>query len=453
MLIESGKAYSGLFSKLFVLILLITGSFPGNRVYSQDLLTIEDAVQIALQNNYAILISQNEAEIAAKNHSLGNAGFLPRIDANASQSKSITDSKQEFLSGQVVDRTGAETDNRSASIDLNWTLFDGFKMLASYSKLKSLKEIGKLQLKQDVEANIAAVIEAYYDIVQQKLNLEVARETVSISEDRLRIAEDNFELGAASRLEMLQARVDLNSDRSALLRQEVLFANAKTVLNQLMGRPIETEFTVTDSIALGNPLNHDELVKSLMENNTAIRLSRERINTASKEFREIRAERFPKLGFNVGYDYSKSESEAGFVASSRTTGLSYRFDISLNLFNGFNLNRREQNARIDIRNREIELQEILSLVEASFQTEFASYQNSLERVRMEQENLEVADENVDVSLERFRLGAITALELREAQRNYIAARNRLISALYEAKQSETELLRLAGKLVQAEVAQ
>ncbi len=418
-------------------------------VWAQELLTQEAAIQTALQNNYSILIAKNEAQITENNHSLGNAGFLPRLDLGARQNKSITDSKQNYVSGNVIDRNGAVAESKGANALLSWTIFDGFKMFIANDKLGVLENMGELQLKMAVEQTVADVIEAYNDIIQQKLRLQVAEEAVSISTERLKIAEVNLQIGAGSRLEMLQASVDLNSDQSALMNQKVAYENAKIRLNQLLARPVATVFAVQPEIELLAPLSPDEIQAQTWRNNSLLKLTAMQIRVAEMEFKETRSERLPELNVSVGYDLSRSESQAGFMASSQSAGLSYGATLSLNLFNGFDLHRREQNARLIIHNSKASYNEVKELVAGDCARLCQTYHNSLELVALEKSNLQAAEENVQISMEQFRQGSITPLTLREAQRNYSAAQSRLISAQYAAKQAETELLKLSGGLVKS----
>ena len=216
-----------LFFPSFILFLLFS-----TNVFSQKLLTIDDAVKTALGNNYSINIAKNEKEIADNNFSVGNAGFLPSLDADGSYTKTTNNTKQNYLNGTVVDRTGAKSTNYTAGIGLNWTIFDGLKMFASFDRLKELKKIGETNLKSEVENNISKIISTYYDIVREQQVLEVLEQSIKISEERLRIAQDKKQLGSASKFDLLQAQVDLNEDKSSLLTEELKLKQAKILILQ-----------------------------------------------------------------------------------------------------------------------------------------------------------------------------------------------------------------------------
>ncbi len=419
-------------------------------LYAQESLTLQQAIEIALENNYAIRIARTEAKIDENNLSLGNAGFLPQITASAGQSKSISKSYQEFVSGNVIDRRNAETSSRNVGVALNWTLFDGFGMFASYQRLRQFREMGEINTRLAIENSLAQVIEAYFDVVQQRQKLQSLQEALAISQQRLKIAEAKYGIGSESRLDVQNARVDLNEDRSAMLRQEISLANAKTTLNQLLARDAAIDFVASDTIQIRMNLEIGQLKSVLESQNSTLLLAQKGQMVAKLDVRNAWEPRFPKIGLNVGFNLSKSESQSGFVKSSKNQGFTYGLSASYTLFDGFNNNRRLQNAELALRSSELALRDAKSQIEAELSRYFQAYQTNVKLTSLEHENVAVAKENVQVSLEKYRLGTLTAIELREVQRKYLDALERLISAQFQAKAAETELLKMTGGLVRAD---
>ena len=438
--VTSSARYTRVHTGIFLLFLIT--SFLG----AQEILSLDNAIQITLQNNYGILIAKDNMEIAANNYHPGNAGFLPNLDISLSYSRSRINSEQTYSNGSSQTRKDADSKNSGAGAALVWTIFDGFKMFASYSKLSGLEKIERYKLKREIELTISDVILTYYDVVRKKLILQVDREAVSISEQRLQIVGQGYDLGVSSNLDVLQAKVDLNTDRSAFLGQEVEVADAQSKLEKILARPAQNSFTVVDSIKLGPVLTVENLQEKLYNQNTDLRIGQEDLAVAKHELREMKAEKYPRLNLSSSYSYSRSESQAGFFNKNETNGYSYGASVSMNLFNGFNTMRREQNSRLTKRMKEIALEELKTNIAADFNNLMLKYQNSRTRMQLEQENVGVASENVKIALEIYQLGTITPLQLREVQRNYIAAKSRLISTAFEVKQNEVNLLRMSGSL-------
>jgi len=247
-------------------------------------------------------------------------------------------------------------------------------------------------------------------------------------------------------VELLQARSDLNADRSALLREGIVLNQAKVALNQLLARSPETGFLVTETIPIRRTLDEGYLYERTIAENTELEIARMSKNAAALQVQQIRAERFPEIALNSGYSYNRNEAGGGFFQFNETTGFSVGLTARVNLFDGFNTNRRVENARINQKNTDLQLEESRLMIRSRFHTLFLTYQNNLALVDLEQDNLSNAEETLDIALERFRLGTISSLELREAQRSFLEAENRLINARFEAKFAETELLRLSGEL-------
>ena len=432
---------------IFAIYTLVSGLSISALTQDQPL-TLHDAIEIGLKNNYAIQISRNEAEIEANNYALGNAGFLPSIDVNASASKSIADANQEFITGNKIKRDGAETKSINGGVALSWTLFDGLRMFTTFGRLRDLKEMGEVQFKNELENTLAQIIIAYSDVVQQQLGIAALQDAVTISRERIRIARGKYNIGTESKLELNQATVAFNADSSALLRQEITLATAKVNLNELLNRDELLDFQTDDSLAIEKELAFENLYKMMMENNNLLALAKTDISLAQRNLRAYRAERLPELDLNASYNYSKSESDAGFLLTNETTSKNLALSLRMNLFNGFNTTRNIQNAKIEKRNSELNFESIKNQISAELATTFRRYQNSLQVVDLEQDNIKLARQNVDIALQQFRLGSITSVELRDVQNNFIESEARLIRAEFEAKVAETDLLRLSGQLIQ-----
>ena len=423
-----------------ILFIIWAGAASG-----QERLSLEDAVGSGLENNFNIQIFENRLSVAENNRSLGNAGFLPALNLSGTRTESIEDS--EFnAGGQSQTNTGARGTTTNAALNLNWTLFDGLGMFKTYNLLGVLEDISDTELRLEIENLVRQITLSYYDIVRIENQLRVLENTVDVSLERIEIEETKYDLGSGSEVELLQARSDLNADRSALIREGIILNEAKIALNQLLARDPDTDYEVTDVIPIQRGLDEQYLYEKTVAENTELDIARMEQNAADLEVQQIRSERFPEIVLNSGYSYSRNEADGGFFQFNETTGFRVGLTARVNLFDGFNTNRRIENARINRKSSELQLKEIRLLIQSRFRTLFRSYQNNLELVDLERDNLSNAEQTLDIALERFRLGTISSLELREAQRSFLESENRLINSQFEAKVAETELLRLSGEL-------
>lgn len=434
-------------SKLFLLILFSLVTLGPAMLSAQQMLELQEAVQIGMEKNYAIQIARNESQIAENNASLGNAGFLPRIQATANQNGSMTSSRQEYFNGAINDNNNALASSINSGLTAQWTVFDGFRMFATREKLSRLSRIGELDARSAVEETVSSIMDSYYEIVRQQQRLQVRRDALEISRERLQIARSKLEVGSGSGLEVMQARADLNADSSALKQQEVMVANAKTRLNEILARELDVEFTVADTIPLDSLPAIDQLARKMEEQNSRLQAARQNREVADLNLHQIRGERYPELNLNLGYDFSRSQSESGFLKSNRSSGYNVGISASFNLFNGFETNRRAENARIRAKNSRYQYLERFQEMKSRLKQTYRQYRNSMELVALETENVEVAYRTVEIAREKYELGTITPLELKEAQKSFIEAENRLVDAKYQAKRAETEIRQISGQLV------
>jgi len=420
---------------------------PAQGQSSPDTLRIEAAVERAFQDNFQARIARNDLALAESDRSLGNAGFLPSLNATAGYTETIENTTQQFINQPQQEITGAKSTRATAGAELRWTLFDGLRRFATYDRLGAELRQQEANTEERVGVVLADVIDAYHDVARQQQQLGVLREAVRISQERLRIARSRRDLGSASDLEVRQARVDLNADSAEVLRQEVALANTKAELNRLLGRTeSRTDFAVSDRIPLDTTLAFPTVQQSAEAASPALQQARRALDAAQAERREVRADYFPSIDVFVGAGVSESESEAGFVQSQTINDLNYGASLTFDVFDGFNRERRRQNAALRAENARLAVEDARARLSAALSSAFQSYRNRLRLVELERQNLDAAAANVEVALERFRLGTITSVELREVQEQLIRAESRLLTARFEAKQAETELLRLSGQL-------
>lgn len=414
------------------------------------MLTLEQALRTALERNRVYRMAEADARVAANNVSLGAAGLLPKADLTGAYNENFNDTRQERVTAgatTVEEVDGAKSTAATAGVGASWTIFEGFSSLAALARLRTLEEVSRLRQEQARQDLAAQVIVGYGDAARQRRTLAALDSAVDLSRERVKITEGKYRLGSASKLEMLQARLDLNSDLSAQLRQRVTLGTAKRTLNRVMARADTADFEVADSIALGSLPGLPALKQAALEGNPAFLLAAQGKRLAAIGFREYAGQLFPKLGVSLGYNYGLSESEVGIVRRNEALGWTYGVNLRFNIFDGFAVNRDYRNLRIISDRAGLLYEEAKARVEADMAEAHAAYQAGLEVIGLERDNLQLARENVAISMERLRLGTIASLELRVAQENFVAAETRLVTARFEGKRAETELLRLAARLV------
>jgi len=337
--------------KVFFLLLFIFGAKISG--HSQELLTVEDAVKIALENNYDIKIASNDLKIDQQNVSLANAGILPNLNAVVTENSSILDTKQTQQDGSIRELDGAKNMNLSYGVALNWTIFDGFRMFARYEQLKELQKLGDAELKLAIFTKVSDVISTYYDLAQQKQQLTALDTAIVISNLRVTTADNRYRIGKASKLEVLNAQVDLNTDTTTLLRQKELYANTKIALNELLARPVNTAFEIVEEIKIDESLLLPELTDLAEKQNPQLQTQIINKRVTELQAKQVRANRYPIVSVSSGYNFTRSESSLGFAAQSTGNGLTYGISASMNIFNGGLQNRNEKIAKLQIENSQI----------------------------------------------------------------------------------------------------
>lgn len=420
-----------------------TTAVPGGG--SLEVLALEEAVRIGLENNYSIQISAGDEEIASTDLEMAKSALFPRVELTGGIDGRSTNSDLTFFDGRVQSRKGAKSSSYNAALALDWTIFDGFGMFASIDKYQELKSIGSLNARLTVLNTVADIISTYYDIVRLKQELKSIGEALDISRLRVQQADDRYFVGTGSKLELLNSKVDFNEDTSSFISQQEAVKTAKTRLNEILARDLNTPFDVVDTIVIDLDLRYSELRNQLIGENPELALAQARKKVAELEYREIRANRYPTISVMSSYSFVQSDSESGQLLSNQSHGLNYGISARMNIFSGFLQRKQERSAQIQIENQQLVFDQLLQAVESELTIAFSNYENSKVLMQLEEENREVAKQNLEITLEMFRLGNITQLELREAQQNLLLAENRYIDAKYQAKLAEIALRKISGK--------
>lgn len=430
--------------------LLFAGLLWATLTYGGVPVSLGELIEKGLQYNYQLRIARNEQQIADNNATPGNAGMLPTLDVSGNFGGTEYNNAQFPADGSAATKvSGVSNTNLSAAANVNWTLFDGFNIQATYSKLKALQQAGALQTRMEIESYVADLSAAYYDLVQQTIRINNLKSAVRLSKERLRIVEARYNIGNLSRLDLQQARVDFNTDSSRLIRQQEVLNTVKVRLNRLVAHDeVERDIEPADTlIAVESLLNKEQLWSALQQQNTYLQLAEKERNIKALELQSARSSNYPYLKVNAGYGYYENRYEYGQNKLQNNLGISYGLTLGYTIFDGFNRSRRQKNARLQLTNQELMVEQLHLSLKSDFSNLWMAYNNNLGLKALEQENLSHARENYAIAIERYKLGELSGIELREAQNSLLDAEERLVQAAYTTKLCEISLLEISGGLL------
>lgn len=429
-------------------LLIIIFSQP---LFAQNKLTVEQAIIATIENNYDIQLLRNDSSSYALDKKYARAAFLPRLNATTGLVFNNNNQKQKLADGSKRESNAIRSNNLNGALQLNWTVFDGFKMFATRDKLTEFVKLGEMAIKNQVVNSVANTINTYYNIVRQKQQLKAIEEQMSINEERVKLAEKKFSVGVGAKPDILQGKVDLNAQKAARLKQQTLIDQLKEQLNQLMNVAMNTRYEVSDSIVFKDEIILGDIMGTVETTNPQLQLIKKNIDISKLTLKEVKADRYPVVSINSAYNYSKTNNQTVInpftPLFNRNNGFNYGLGITIPIFNGFTVRRQIQQAQLDIDYLNISYQNQKSQVDLGITNAFKDYELQKKTLALEEENILLAKENVYIALERLRLGISTNLELRETQKSLELAYDRLIAARYNTKLAETELLRLKGDLV------
>lgn len=425
-------------------MLLISAS-----VQAQDVYGLKELLDIGLERNFSILISRNNEIISENNYTPGNAGFLPAVDLTGRHNGSLTNTTNNLTDGTSSTNNGVFNTTNNAGVSVSLGIFNGFNAVTTYKRLNELNLIGQLNTQLSIENLVADIIAGYYNYILQVQLMNNLKYALTLSKERLRIDQERYLLGSGSKLDVLQSQVYVNTDSSLLSRQTETVRNAKITLNELIAvEDLSTEFTTIDTAIEVDPgLEYDRLREETLSKNTNLLIASKNKILSEYDYKIVMSRSYPYLNFTGGYNMNLNTFSDNLSRTINSNGLNYGFTVGINLFDGFNQRRNLRNAEISIENSDLRYRELEQGIRSDLLSLYNAYGNNLRLISLEEQNLETASENNDIALERYRLGSLSGLELREVQLSLLNATERVISAHYQTKLAEISLNLISGNIM------
>lgn len=437
-------------NKYFYITLLFI--INGLSVYAQELITAEKAMELALEHNYGIKVANSLVEVADNNASILNADYLPTVTGNAGAIYNVDNTEAVFANGNVTTLNNAESSRYNAALNLNYVLFDGLGRRYNYKSLKEQYQLTELEARETIETTLLQLFSVYYSVAQLYENKKVLNQTLSISNDRLRRSKYQFEYGQATKLDVLNAEVDINNDSINLINISQELNNAKRDLNLVLGNSVINAFNVDTEVNFSMLFNKEELLQKAIAQNVVLQQADKNILINQYELKTGKSEYLPTIGLTGSYGWNENNNNAAaFLAVSTNTGFSGGLNLTWNLFDGGRTLTRVKNARVNLQIQEIQKEQLVTTVKRDFENAWDDYQNRLTVLKIQEDNIITSQNNFDRTLEKFKLGQVNSIEFRQAQLNFINAELNRNQAKYQAKIAELEVLRLSGELLNTRI--
>lgn len=412
-------------------------------------LTLRKCLEIGLEQNYDVRIVRNEERISDNDATAGNAGMLPEIGLSAGYSGTLDNDRTTTpRDGDTVSESGVYDQTASVGLAVNWTLFDGFRIRTNYKRLKEMQQMGALKTRITIEDFMASLTAEYYNYIQQTLRLQNFRYAVGLSRERLRITEARVQVGNFSRLDLLQARVDFNADSSKYMSQHELVTASRIRINELLANEnLDEKLCIRDTlIRVNSTLEWDALLEKTLSANASLLMAEHDNTLAELDLKTVQARNYPYVNLTTGYGYSHNRYGSGTNRSRGTLGLNAGVQVGFTIFDG-NRRREQRNARIGIDNARLTRQRLEQSLRADLSNFWQAYRNNLEVILLEEENLIAAKENYEIAMERYLLGDLPGIEMREAQKSLLDAEERILTAQYNTKLCEISLQQISGNVM------
>ncbi|WP_034061481.1 TolC family protein [Lacinutrix jangbogonensis] len=417
-------------------------------VSAQQVLTTDEAVKLALENNFNIKIANNAVEVAENNTNILNSGYLPTLTGSAGATYNLDNTEADFSNGNTTVLNGAESSRYNASLNLNYTIFDGLGRQYNYKSLKEQYQLSELQARETIENTIIQLFSVYYNVAQVSENVSALKETLKISKNRLVRAQYQFDYGQNTKLGILNAEVDIVNDSINIINAIQQLKNGKRDLNVVLGDVLKNDFNVETEVNFAIQFKKDSLFEKAKTRNTALLQTEKNIAISQLSIKSGQSAYLPTIGLVGSYGWNKNNNNAAsFVAGSINTGLSAGLNLSWNIFDGGNTITRVRNAKVNLETQQLQKENILISITRDFNNVWDDYNNKLAIYNLQENNISTAQNNFSRTQEKFKIGQVNSIEFRQAQLNLRNAELSRNLAKFSAKLAELDLLQLSGELL------
>lgn len=425
--------------KLFFLLALIAV-----KTNAQEL-TLQDAINLALKNSFDIQIAKNVADANKINNNIGVAGGLPTVAATASNQESVVNINQKLNTGTDITRDGATSNNLTANVSGTMLLYNGYRVVATKKRLEILQQQSEQNLNSQIQNTIANVMVNYYNVVRQQGYIKTLQQSIDLSKQQLELIQNKQALGLANNANLFQSQIDLNTRVQEMQSQQLILAQATTDLLNVLNVKPDSVIRIKDSIVVDKNVRINDVLQAVNANPQIGALSSQiKINEFLEK--ETLAQRYPSLRANTGINYGRNQSNGGQLLLNQSYGPFLGLTLSVPLYNSGIVKRQQQIAKINSTNAKLQKENIeLDFKSGAIKT-YQAYTSSLQQITTQQNTYQLAQQLVQLSLQRFQLAAATIIEVREAQKSFEEAGFRLINLSYLAKLAEIELKRISNGL-------
>ena len=412
---------------------------------AQSSISLKESINIALQRNLDIQISRNNLEANSINNHIGVAGGLPNVTGNAAVTEQRSSITQERASGEKTEIDWAKGNNVNASITATQLLFNGFRVHATKQRLEELQQLSEKQLNSLIQNTIANVTVQYYDIVRQQSYTKTINISQEAAQKRLEIIKARQSVGLANNVDLYQTEIDVNNFSQQLRQQQLQEQQAKADFLLLLNLPFDTTIAIADTIIVDGKIELKEIIQS-GESNLDLAAAKHQVKILEWIEKETAAQRYPALTLNGGYNYSRTQTPAGFATMNQSYGPQIGVGLTMPFYSGGALKKQQRVASIETKNAKLEKENLEQIVRTEITKSFLAYKNNLNQLITEQTNYELAYKLLDLITRRFELGHATIIEVKDAQSSFVNTGFRVVNLSYAAKVAEVELKRIANKL-------
>lgn len=410
-------------------------------------LSLQQAVDMALRKNFDILVSRQQADINKLNNTKGNAGMLPTVNLNGTSNVSYNNVYQKMSTANTINKYPSQlSTDWGANAMLSWTLYDGGKMYVTKKKLAEMQALGELQYNAQVLEVIYNVVAAYFDIVRQKEELKSINEIINYNRQRTVIAQTGFNAGSLAKTELLQAKIDMNVATENAVTQKYAITEAQKILSALLGQDPTTNIEVTDSIPPSIVPDKNEMLLKIESSNADLLTLKKQIDVSKLAVKEAEKSNAPKISVQGGYYLSQSTNSQGSTKNDRSYGMQVGGTLSIPLYTAGETKRKTAVAKTELLISEYNLESARLQISKDLQNAYNDFESQQQLLEIERQNYRLAKENMDISLQRLKLGQTGSLEVHQAQESYAQSSTRLTNFEYNLKMAETKLKQMISGL-------
>ena len=418
-------------------------------VFGQKMLTLDDAIKIALNKNYSLITQKNQLDVTKASQLAAIGRMLPSLSVSSSAGWNHQESVRDYYGGALSTVVKTELRNYTLGASTSWTLFDGLSSWANLNSTSDNVKSAEFSIEQAKQDIVYYTENYFYSILAAQENVKVQEEQLKSVNKNLEQIKEKNRLGSSALSDVLQYQSNVAQQEYTLINAKNNLENARiTFLNYLSLDVYEQYEFVDPKTVVSNPEddlnNTNKLVQEALSTRKDYQSQLYSLDAAKQGTTTAWSTYLPTLRFQGSYGTTSTDASKMLENPTMNASLNLSWNISVTGFLMTDISF--QSAKVNLLNAQEATRNMERQIKANIKLSIINYQTGIKSLEAAQTALKYAAESKRIVNEKYTLGSSTILDVLTSESSYLQSAYQEINARYQLYYVKEKLMENLGKL-------